>query len=337
MANPQWNLSWVNAQAAWRRLPTTASGTIDWGGIRVAHLDTGYTEHEVYGNWRPNGTNNTIVTRLGRDFFRRSRATAEDPLSSGFFLFPGHGTRSGSVLSGLDTAKAFSGVAPRLEVIPYRVTDSVIIDGGASRAVARAIIEVARRRRAKVVSISLGQLFPFKVIGEAVDLAYESGVIVVAAAGQKVDRVTYPGKHRRTIGVAGVTKRGKRFSIYNKYNDYARIDAWAPAKPIRRANYKADDRYGTGDGTTYATVHVAAAAAIWLRFHGQQVQQRYGNTWRRVEAFRQVLFASQKPLPFKVPDTNRAGRLDIDEILSQPLPDPALLQKEMDRAGNDIF
>ncbi len=337
MTGTQWNLSWVNAEQAWQRLPTQAGGIIDWGGIRVAHLDTGYTEHEVFGRWRPNGTNNTIVTRLGRDFFRRNRATAKDPLSRGFLLFPGHGTRSGSVLSGLDPSQAFSGVAPRLELIPYRVTDSAILDSGAARAVARAIIEVVRRRRAKVVSISLGQFFPFRSIGEAVDLAYESGVIVVAAAGQKVDKVTYPGRHRRSIGVAGVTKRGKRFFIYNKYDDYARIDAWAPAKPIRRANYKTDDRYGSGDGTTYATVHVAAAAAMWLRLHGPQIQQLYGHSWRRVEAFRRLLFASQKPLPFQIPDTNRAGRLDIDGLLAQPLPDPASLDKEMDRAGNDIF
>ena len=69
MTDAQWNLSWVNAEQAWQRLPTQADGTIDWGGFRVAHLDTGYTEHEVFGPWRPNGTNDTIVTRLGRDFF----------------------------------------------------------------------------------------------------------------------------------------------------------------------------------------------------------------------------------------------------------------------------
>lgn len=337
MASNQWNLSWVNADKAWDRLPKKPDGTIDWADVRVAHLDTGYTEHEAFGTWRPNGTNDTILTRLGTDFLRPNRKTAKDALKKGFLLFPGHGTRSGSALSGLDPAAGFSGVAPRLPLVPYRVTDSSVLGPDDAKAIHKALVEVVTRRRAKVVNISMGQLFPYDNVGRAVDLAYENGVIVVAAAGQKVDRVTYPGKHRRTIGVAGVTRRGKRFRIYNKYNAYSRIDAWAPAEPIRRGNYRPDDRYGNGDGTTYAAVHVSAAAAMWLRRHGADIQQRYGNTWRRVEAFRHLLFASQQPLPFKISATNRAGRLDIDRLLSLPLPDPAGLQKEMDLAGDDLF
>ena len=178
MADPHWNLDWVKARAAWQRLPTKPDGTIDWGGIRVAHLDTGYTTHEAFGTWGPSERNDTVVTRLGRDFFRPNRTSARDPLTKGFLLFPGHGTRSGSTLSGLDPAESFKGVAPRLELIPYRVTDSSIIDHDAARAIRRAIIEVVRRRRAKIVSISLGQLFPYGEIGEAVDLAYEAGVMV---------------------------------------------------------------------------------------------------------------------------------------------------------------
>jgi subtilisin family serine protease len=337
MVDERWNLAWSTAEQAWQRLPKNPDGTIDWGNVRVAHLDTGFTRHEAFGPWSSNRTSKTILTRLGKDYFKRNRPDATDPLKSGFFLFPGHGTRSGSALSGLDTAAGFTGIAPRLPLIPCRVTDSVIIDSGAAKAVGDAINETVAKNRAKIVSISLGNIFGYKAMGQAVDRAYDKGVLVIAAAGQKVDKVTYPGRHRRVVAVAGVTKRGKREYIYNKYDSYARIDTWAPAKPIRRGNYKPNDRYGSGDGTTYATLHVVAAAAMWLRLHGAQIQQLYGNTWQRIEAFRQLLSASQRALAFKVPQTNRAGGLDIDALLSLPLPDPATLQKEMDLAADDLF
>ena len=337
MADEQWNLPWVRARQAWQRLPKNPDGTIDWGDVRVAHLDTGYTRHEAFGAWGANDRNGTILVRLGKDYLNPARKTARDPLKKGFLLFPGHGTRSGSALSGLDDNEQFEGVAPRLPLIPYRATDSVIIGKNDARAIGRSITEVVRKNRAKIISISLGQLFSWKDIGEAVDLAYEKGVIVIAAAGQKIDQVTYPGRYRRTIGVAGVSKHGQRFSIYNKYESYARIGAWAPANRIRRGNYKKDARYGTGDGTTYSAIHVSAAAAMWLRLHGTQIQQRYGNSWERVEAFRRLLFKSQGPLPFKISRTNKAGRLNIDKLLSLPLPAKTSLEKEMDLAGDDIF
>ena len=336
IVDDRWNLKWSRAEQAWQRLPKKPDGTIDWGDVRVAHLDTGYTEHIAFGSWSPSGTNPNVLVRLGKDYFRPNRPKPNDPLKDGFFLFPGHGTRSGTALAGLDGAEGFTGIAPRLPIIPCRVTDSVIIDSGSARAIGDAINRTVARRHAKVVSISLGNIIPYKAMGQAVDRAYEAGVIVVAAAGQKVDRVTYPAKHRRVIGVAGVTRRGKKDSIYNRYESYARVDCWAPAKPIRRGNYK-EPIYGSGDGTTYATLHVSAAAAMWLCVHGPQIQQLYGNTWRRIEAFRQVLFASQQPLTFKVPETNRAGGVDIDALLARPLPDPASLQKEMDLAADDLF
>ena len=336
MVDDRWNLTWTRAEQAWQRLPKKPDGTIDWGDVRAAHLDTGYTEHGAFGPWSASGTNPNVLVRLGKDYFKRNRAKPRDPLTRGFLLFPGHGTRSGTALAGLDEPAAFTGIAPRLPLIPCRVTDSSIIDSGAAKAIGDAINETVSKRRAKIVNISLGNIVAYKAMGQAIDRAYAAGVIVVAAAGQKVDRVTYPARHRRVIAVAGVTKRGKRESVYNKYDSYARIDSWAPAKPIRRGNYT-ESEYRTGDGTTYAALHVTAAAAMWLRLRGPRIQQLYGNTWRRVEAFRQLLFASQRSLSFNVHATNRAGGIDIDALLARPLPDPALLQQEMDLAADDLF
>ena len=188
-------------------------------------------------------------------------------------------------------------------------------------------------------------------MGSAVDHAYEKGVIIVAAGGQVIDRMTYPGKHLRTIGVGGITRYRSggqwKHRIYAVYDSYSRIDTWAPAEPIGRATPHLDysgvsdpnDLYGSGDGTSYATAHVAAAAALWCRFHGlTNLRQTYNRGWDLVEAFRQCLFKSEQAFRMpkaKQPADTRGKMLDIDKLLQVALPDPADLKKEADLAADD--
>ncbi|MDJ0946384.1 MAG: S8/S53 family peptidase [Kiloniellales bacterium] len=330
----EWNLVHVRARQALAQLPGRPSGQVDWGTVRVAHLDTGYTENPAFGTWN-NGRNDIILTRQGRDFLQPQRGTAEDLLKDVGFMEPGHGTRSGSALSA--NSAGITGVAPGLPIVPFRVTNSSLVTDREARAIAKAITHVVRQRVAPVVNISLG--FPLlndSAMGKAIDLAYENGVIVVAAAGQKIDRVTYPGKHRRTIGVAGIERRGKKHRIYAKYDRYGRIDVWAPAGPVRRANVLPEDPdEQLGDGTTYAAVHVSAAACMWLRKHGAAINQRYGRSWKRVEAFRTLLLTTGRLLPFKSPPTNRARGLDANKLLRASLPASHSLFIEADLAEDD--
>lgn len=336
----EWNHNYISAPDALAMLPQTAAGKVSWGSVKVAHLDTGYTENTAFGAW--NGGRNAIVkTDLGGDFLQPNRGTAEDPLIDVGFMEPGHGTRSGSAMCA--DGNGFTGVAPGLPLVPFRVTNSSLVTSEVSRAIGKAIDHIVENNVAAVVNISLGiPIIEDFAMGKAIDRAYEKGVIVCAAAGQKIDRVTYPGKHQRTIGVAGIKRRGKpnrgRFSIYAKYDRYNRIDVWAPADPIRRANVIDErPRKQFGDGTTYATVHVSAAACMWLRHHGPQINSLYGRTWKRVEAFRSVLYQSRKALPFKSPETNDAGALNAAKLLSIALPDSDALLKTRDLAGDDRY
>lgn len=331
-----WNVTYARVNEALDLLPRRADGKVSWGNARVAHLDTGYTNHPAFGPW--NGEQNAIVlTGLGRDFLAPQRGTAKDPLKDPKFMEPGHGTRSGSALSA--DGGGFTGVAPGLPLVPFRVTNTSLVTGKVARAIAKALDHVVDNRVASVVNISLGfPLLDNSRMGKAVDKAYEAGVIVVAAAGQEIDRMSYPAKHRRTIGVGGITKTRRRHIPYQKYDRYARIDIWAPAKPVRRAHVKIEKgRKQMGGGTTYAAVHVTAAACMWLRVHGGVITQRYGATWKRVEAFRRLLATVKQELEFPLPDSNEAGALDIDALLRADLPDPNSLVKEMDLARDDRF
>jgi len=68
----------------------------------------------------------------------------------------------------------------------------------------------------------------------------------------------------------------------------------------------------------------AAAAAMWLRVRGQELNAGGYAGWRRVEAFREALHASFSPLqgndaPFGKPAPFNTGILDCMRLLDSPL------------------
>lgn len=353
-AGDDWNLDMVRAREAWDMLPKLPDGSgIDWGDVRVAHLDTGYTRHPIFGDWANGQT--WLAAAAGIDLIDHD----EEPLDPcDYEGSPGHGTRTASVLCGELSDPAVRspvGVAPRLPVVPCRVVRSVVLTPESARKRVAAGIRFAVAQGIPVVSISLGVpfMYPWATggMGRAVDRAYEAGTILVAAAGQVIDRVTYPGKYDRTICVGGVTRRRSIWFDYNAGRD--RVDVWAPAHEVLRADplpadpararapLEGDDpgapigtssgsssgAVGKGSGTSYATVHVAAAAAMWLRLRGQEIAHTYKEPWQRIEAFRSLLRSTAQPVRGTAP-ANGSGILDIAALLSADLPPPAGLRKQ---------
>ena len=307
---------------------------IDWRGVDIAHLDTGCTRHSCFGAWRGDD-NPTLQVARGLNLIEAGQPPF-DPLSySGFLTYPGHGTRTGSALCAA-VPGILLGAAPGLPTVPYRVSNSVQITSlPTQKRLAAAIRHAVDHAACEVISISLGtpllRLFS-NPLGEAVDHAYDRGVIVVAAAGQGVDRVTYPGKFFRSIGVGGVLEDRRVYEPHatadpegEDFGDF--IDVWAPADPIWRANsvfrdgVVVEDGLDFGDGTSYATVQVAAAAAMWLAYHGpDKIGAAYPKPWQRIEAFRALLKATGQDVAGPPEPRNGSGILDMQALLLSDLP-----------------
>jgi subtilisin family serine protease len=354
---PDWNLRMVRSREAHALLPKLP-GTpeqVDWRDLRVGHLDTGFTEHPVFGDW---ATGEVWIRTADGLNLREGGSDAHDPLD--YEGNPGHGTRTCSVVCGdaqplpsEQPPESEIGVAPRLPVVPCRIVNRVVLTPERNREAVAAGIAHARDKGCQVISISLGiPFFPPNAtggMGRAVDRAYEAGVIIVAAGGQIIDSVTYPGKYGRTIGVGGVTWQRRIWFDYKAGREM--IDVWAPADGVLRADsiaapgqlvvppIEADDpgafslspgshsgKYGKGEGTSYATVHVAAAAAMWLLLRQHDIDRTYGEAWQRVEAFRHLLRTTARPINGTQP-TNRTGVLDIEQLLLATLPAPSRLHK----------
>ncbi|MDR7332044.1 S8 family serine peptidase [Roseateles asaccharophilus] len=324
-----WHLDMVRAPAAWQLLG--GPGHIVWGSTKVAQLDTGYTRHPAFGfgaaTWiaeahartdlppPPNGGGNAFQT--------------PEP---GFGLDPvtgfngGHGTRIGATISGHDLiadGRPFYGVAPKVPHLPIRMTDAVWINH-AQRQFADGL-DHAVHHGAGVVNVSLGvvlgQVLP--EMKQALDRAYEAGVIVVCAAGNYVDPVVAPARLSRTVAVAGVTSKEQPWSGSSFGPE---VDFSAPAADLRRADLRsaAQFRYtGGGDGTSYATAITTGAAALWLTHRRADIAAAYaGHAWCVPEAFR-VLARQTARVPNATwqPDgVFGRGILDIAALLAAPLP-----------------
>ncbi|MEZ5668013.1 MAG: S8/S53 family peptidase [Alphaproteobacteria bacterium] len=270
----------------------------DWAGVTVGQVDHGYTLHPA--------TLGSVHPKLGRNYMDPGSDDPRDPMDyAETFGVRGHGTRTGSTLAGFDPQQGYLGVAPKVPLIPYRVTNRSVLDlpGGTllepeGTNVAKAIRHAVDQNECPVISISLGSLFGWQAMGEAVDHAYDNGVIVVAAAGQVISEVVYPGKYPQTVSAGGIRPGNWPYWTYRPSG--ARPDIWAPGAAVWRAqaappdNGTATYRYDWGEGTSYATAVVAGLAALFVRRFADDLARKGYDGWRRVELFRALLKRNAK-------------------------------------------
>ncbi|MHB0667962.1 S8 family serine peptidase [Roseomonas mucosa] len=270
---------------------------------RIVHLDTGFDPLHAA---RP--------LDLGLDEMRNfvdanhPNDAADRTPPGGRLTSRGHGTGTLGILAGrklgqdvipgIGAGKTL-GAAPDEHIIPVRIADSVVHFWTSS--VARGL-DHAVRINADVVSMSMGGL-PSAAWADAVNAAYEAGIVVVCAAGNNFGGlptrlIVYPARFGRVIAACGVMADGKPYIdlpggvMQGNAGPVTKmrtaLAAFTPNIPWARLGCS-----GTldldGAGTSSATPQVAAAAALWLRRNGANFPQR---DWRRVEAVRQALFRS---------------------------------------------
>ncbi|MCQ9377767.1 S8/S53 family peptidase [Methyloversatilis sp. XJ19-49] len=331
----------------------------DWSGIKVGHIDTGYTEHTALGFGRndsapfvkPNLGLNTLYNPLAmNDEGAMYRRTSESPkpLDNLSGANGGHGTRTASVLAGLYVpprrgapVAPFFGAAPGVSIIPYRVTDSVLVDH-VKDDISTAILDAVEKKGCKVISISLGALFGLGSLAAAIDCAYENGVIICAAAGNYIREVIYPARYNRVVTVGGVTPvEADGNWNFKPWSGSARgtyVDICGPADRIRRPSMirsKGREKQvieANGDGTSYATAICAGIAVLWLAKHGEAaLVEKYGDQrWARVAAFKHLLTASGicTTPPGWDNDLFGAGVYHAGRLLEAPLPSLSDLTRE---------
>ncbi|MEZ5232064.1 MAG: S8 family serine peptidase [Acidimicrobiales bacterium] len=252
----QWALDTIPFEDAWP--------TADGSGVTVAVLDTGVdTGHpDLVANLSP----------LRRHFLHDGNtAVTGTDVEDGH----GHGTHvAGTIAAAAGNLTHVTGAAPGATVLPVKVlSDS---GSGWMSDVAAGIVWAADNG-ADVINLSLGSSSSDGVLHSAVEHAYTNGVVLFAAAGNggctvgdagcatnwpaAEDHVVAVGSVGAYVGVAFDPDACSTFTTRAAY-----VDLGAPGfgiystYPLNRAA----SGVATSSGTSMATPHAAAAAAIVL-------------------------------------------------------------------------
>ncbi|MGE0874656.1 MAG: S8 family serine peptidase [Burkholderiales bacterium] len=338
-----WHLARTRLADAWSLVG--GRDHIDWEGILVGQIDTGFTQHPALGF--VNGTPAWIDSDRDANYFYAETwpepGSHEAPAPMDSALDPltgpngGHGTRTATVLAGHDPAQSYYGAAPRVPVLPVRLSNCIEIGtdiAGLHEAIAH-LIDIGG---CDVITMSMGTA-PGGMMPEArreLRRAYDNGIIVCCAAGNYAPFVVVPARERYTIAVAGSAPNDEPWS---GSSCGPQVDISAPAWPIRRGNaHRNRDApptydYGYGDGTSFATPQVAAAAALWLARHRGRLRSKYPQNWMRVEAFKRLLKRTADTVGGAWDtESHGAGILDARALLEASLPNANTLEREEDQA-----
>lgn len=191
--------------------------------IRVGVIDSGCGPHKAVAGVRCCGA------------FIKGRHLPEGGADTG-----AHGTFLCGLIAG-DTKNnplPYFGVAPSAEVYSARVFPE---DGCANQGdIADAIDLLVEQARVHVINLSLGAAIKSTILEQAIENAYQRGVVCVCAAGNGAGPVSYPAAYPQTIAVSAFGELG-----------HVPLDS-LPALPARedlftRARYHAADFTNFGE------------------------------------------------------------------------------------------
>lgn len=173
----------------------------DWGaGVKVAVLDTGIVPHPDL----PGLSESIEITPFPNDLAKTY----------------GHGTAVASLIAGNNPIAP--GVAPAATLVSIRVGDE---SGSADSFALAAGILAAIDSGAHIINISMGTAEDNPLIEEAVLLAHENNVIIVAASGNSAGSdALYPAAYPSVISVGAVDARGEHLEFSN-YGTYLSVTA----------------------------------------------------------------------------------------------------------------
>jgi len=148
----------------------------------------------------------------------------------------GHGTHVAGIIAAQDNGVGTVGVAMDVLILPIRVVDEV---GDIDVADEIEAIYWAVDNGADVINLSLGAEEYIQAEREAIQYAYNNGVVIVAAAGNFFNKVSYPGNYDEVIAAGSLKADGYPAPFTSRIT---RVDVSAPGESIYSPGW--DSFYG---------------------------------------------------------------------------------------------
>lgn len=229
-----WGIYSINAPAAWYN----STGE----GIKIAVIDTGISKKHP-----------DLNVAGGVNLINSSNIRKWDDDN-------GHGTHVAGIIGACNNSIGVVGVAYDSELYAVKVLDSTgngqisdVIEG----------IEWAVENDMDIISMSIGTTAYSEALEDACDFAYDSGVLVIAAAGNSGDgnsstnNVEYPAKFDSVIAVGAVDSNNL---LPSWSSDGEEVELAAPGVNIYSTYI--GDSYVYSSGTSMAAPFVSGVAAL---------------------------------------------------------------------------
>lgn len=230
-------------------------------GINVAVLDSGVAAHEQFC---PGSVDTLNISGVDYDYDAY-----------------GHGTAVAGIIGGCGPqGSGFSGVAPRVKMKVYKITD----DKGSTNNIniARAVERILEYNKIhvknpiSVINISYGLGEDDETVRKAFQDAYNAGIVIVAPAGNNHrEGLMYPAAYDFVLAVGGLRPTRQ---IYDMSNYGAGLDFTAPACAVYAPAINGG--YTWVKGTSFAAPYITGIAAL--------IQEAYKQKFGTLPTPRQV-------------------------------------------------
>ncbi|WP_340034846.1 S8 family serine peptidase [Bacillus sp. FSL K6-0993] len=224
----QWNLEPIQVKQAWKAGLTGKN-------IKIAVIDSGISPHD------------DLSIAGGYSAVSYTSSYKDDN---------GHGTHVAGIIGAKHNGYGIDGIAPEAQIYAVKALDQ---NGSGDLQSLLQGIDWSIANRMDIVNMSLGTTSDSKILHDAVNKAYEQGVLLVAASGNDGNGkpVNYPAAYSSVVAVSATNEKNQLASFSTTGDE---VDFSAPGTNITSTYL--NQYYATGSGTSQATPHAAAMFAL---------------------------------------------------------------------------
>jgi subtilisin len=244
-----------NQVLANKRIPSTLSGS----GVKIGVLDTGIDKEHPDLKVKGGTCVLTIIEASGCN-----NSYDDDSLV-------GHGTHVAGIIAAQNNTIGVLGVAPKVDLYAIKGLNK---SGQGTTTTIMAGIEWAITNKMDILNFSLTTSFDDPALKAMVNKAYESGILLIAAAGNEgketeigVDTVQYPAKYDSVVAVSSTNELNKRAPTSSFGSE---VEIAAPGEdiystfPLTLDSGNYPKGYNQLSGTSMAAPFATGIAALYM-------------------------------------------------------------------------
>ena len=218
--------------------------------VTVAVLDSGINRtHEMF-TYESSGEAKSRIDYREKAYFIGNSLQDES----------GHGTHVAGIIA--------DGTSNQVRILPVRVLGRSGV--GSTTALYNGLL-YAREQKVDIINMSLGyedvNQGTINLLDPLLEALRDEGVFIVAASGNSASEAEYPATSVYVDSVSALKYDGSKLVFDAGYSNYGEVNFAAPGTDVTSAWIGADDAYATHSGTSMATPHITAAAAMVKVMH----------------------------------------------------------------------